>query len=156
MVYRLRILLEKIWSYAAELIAAALICVFIWILLGGEQIAVWQIDKKVELLAFMGVTASISGAIFAAYFAVLSTELGQMLRTKGIAVEYVSAFAFPLLLFLATAAMLTFISKDSGKAFSWIITYLLCYSCINCVTTIKNVLGIVRLWQDVEVSKQQR
>jgi hypothetical protein len=27
---------------------------------------------------------------------------------------------------------------------------LFCYSLVNCVTMIRNVIGLVRLWQDVE------
>jgi hypothetical protein len=117
--------------------------------LGEQAISSWQIEKRTDLLAFTGVATAVSAAVFAAYFAVLSTAFGKELRIRRVAVEYATAFAFPMCLLAVTSASLEFLSKESGPTLSHAVTFLLCYSCVNCVTMVKNVLGIVRLWQEV-------
>lgn len=96
----------------------------------------------------------VSAAVFAAYFAVLATEFGRELRVHGVA-KYAAAFAFPLVPFAATIAALEMFTKDSGPGLSQAITFLTCYSGLNCITMVRNVLGIVRLWQEVERSNQK-
>lgn len=148
----MRILFEKVWSYAVELIAAGLICVVLWIWLGGNAVAQWQIEKRTDLLTFTGCATALAGVIFAAYFSVLSTGFGRKLRLHKVAREYAMAFAFPLALFAATTITLVFLDKSAKANFSRSVTFLLCYSCINCITMVRNVLAIVGVWQDSEVS----
>jgi hypothetical protein len=149
-VLRLRILIEKVWAYAVEVIAAGLVCLFLLIWLGEQAIAKWQVEKRTDLLTFVGAAAAASAAVFAAYFGILSTDFGRKLRIHGVAAEYASAFAFPLIMLTIAAATLEFLTKDSGVALSDTVTFLLCYSCLNCITMVRNVLGVVRLWQEVE------
>jgi len=147
---RLRILIEKVWVYAVEVIAAGLICLLLWLWLGEQAIAKWQVEKRTDLLVFTGVALGLSAAVFAAFFGILATDFGKKLRIRGVAVEYASAFAFPLILLIMTAATLEFLANDSGSALSRAVTFALCYSCLNCVTMVRNVLGVVRLWQELE------
>lgn len=142
--------LTKIWAYAVEPVGAALICTIIWLTIGAEEVRVWQLEKKADILAAIAIAAGVSAAIFAAYFALLSTDFGRKIRMQGAAAEYASAFAFPMILFLISAGALEFLRPNPNLTFSRFVTFLLCYCFVNCVTMIRNVIGLVRLWQDVD------
>ena len=152
----MRILLTKLWAYAVETVCAIVLCAIIWLTIGADEVAAWQIQKRPDLLVSIGIGAAVSGTIFAAYFALLSTEFGRKLRVHGVAVEYAAAFAFPMALLVMVAGTLEFSDKNTNLLLSRFITFLLCYSCVNCVTMIKNVIGLVHLWQDVDRSTEAR
>ena len=92
---------------------------------------------------------ALEGVIIAAYFAILTTEFGKKLRSFKVAHEYAVAFTFPLLIFLL--ALLSVISSSSGsnKYLLGSTFVLIVYSLLNCYTMLKNLLDMVRLWQDI-------
>jgi hypothetical protein len=92
-------------------------------------------------------------ALFAAFIAVLCTEFGTKLRLKGEAVPHVVAFGAPVLIFLLTFLALIFIAKGVPWWYLRIISILLIYSCLNCFTVIKNMIGVISLWQDIDRSE---
>lgn len=144
-----RIRATKVWTYAVEVVAASLICVLLWLTAGADRMRQWQIEKKSDLLVSIGIAVGVSAAIFAAYFGLLSTNFGRRLRKHNAAAEYATAFAYPMLLLVLAAVVLECLGTDAGPTLSRAATFLLIYSCVNCVTMIRNVIGLVRLWQDV-------
>ena len=139
----------KFWAYAVEIIAAGLLCEILRRIVGVDRVHGWQIEKRSDLLVSIGIAVAVNAAIFAAYFALLSTDFGKRLRAHKAAAEYATAFAYPMFLFFVTAIVLEWLGVTAGPVLSCAITFLLCYSCVNCVTMIRNVIGLVRLWQDV-------
>jgi hypothetical protein len=142
--------LTKIWTYAVEAVSAALFSAVFWLTIGVEKIRAWQVDKKPDLLVSVGIAIAASATIFAAYFALLSTDFGRKLRMHGVAAEYTAAFAFPMILFMISAGTFEFVDDNPGRTFSRFVTFLLCYSCVNCLTMVRNVIELVRLWQDID------
>ena len=145
----MRTLLTKIWAYAVEIIASGLFCLILWLTIGADRLREWQIENRSDLLVSIGIAVAVSAAIFAAYFALLSTNFGRRLRMHKAAAEYAAAFAYPMFLFFLAAIVVEWLGKKPGLVLSRFTTLVLCYSCLNCVTMIRNVIGLVRLWQDI-------
>jgi hypothetical protein len=141
---------EKARPYAVEALASALVLAVMLLGFGPRKVMLWVLAKKTDLTVFAGIAAAISGAIFAAYFGVLSTDFGKRLRLAHAASEYAAAFAFPLLVFLTEAFILTSISNENQWALLVSAGFMLVYSLLNCYTMIKNVIDLVKVWQDVE------
>lgn len=146
----LNIQLERVWTYAVEVVASGLVCLLLLIRIGGAAITKWQITKRSDLLILAGIAMGASAAVFAAYFGILPTEFGKRLRLHKAAAEYSAAFAFPMLLLAGTMVALAFLDDESGIAYSIFVMFLLCYSILNFMTMVRNVVGLVRLWQDIE------
>ena len=136
-----------------EVILAILVYAILLICFGSGRIIAWGVDKRSGISTITSLAAGISGVTFAAYFAVLATDFGKRLRLAGASVEYAIAFAFPVILFLATTGVWLVISRDSEPYLVEAAVLLLIYSGINCATMVKNVIGLVGLWQGVEKAR---
>ena len=112
----------------------------------------WIFEKRVDLGIASGIAMDWSGTLHP-FIAVLCTEFGTKLRLKGEAVPYVVAFGAPVLIFLLTFLVLIFIAKGVPWWYLRITSILLIYSCLNCFTVIKNMIGVISLWQDIDRSQ---
>ena len=142
------------WAYAGEFIAAALLSMALFLLIGPPVVSGWVFARKQDLMVLTITAAGVSGVIFAAFFAVLSSEFGKKLRLKNVATLYATAFAFPLLVFLGASASMGAVSKGTDTILLKIATFMLVYSLLNCYTMVKNVIGLVKLWQNVDRARQ--
>jgi hypothetical protein len=145
--------LSTVWEYAGEIVAAILIHLALVLFFGVNQVSGWVFEKRVDLGIAAGIAIGLGVALFAAFIAVLCTEFGTKLRMKGEAVPYVVAFGAPILIFLLTFLSLIFVAKDVRSWYLRITSILLIYSCLNCFTVVKNMIGVISLWQDVDRSQ---
>jgi len=145
---------ESVWIYLVEVVAAAFLLFALNLLCGKQQLFDWKDHHQAELTNLLLGSVAATGITFAAFFAVLTTDFGLVLRRAGEAKFYSVAFGFPLLLFFMTFVGLTFGNSEWGWVYNELIVFLLIYSGINIVTMVKNVTGLVGLWQDVDRARR--
>uniref|UniRef100_A0A7V4XT60 Uncharacterized protein n=1 Tax=Acidobacterium capsulatum TaxID=33075 RepID=A0A7V4XT60_9BACT len=153
---KLKKVATKLWGYAVELIAAVLIQIVFTMLLGRSFIFHWIVRDKADVLDLVGLAFALNIAVFAAFLAILATEFGKSLRREKAATEYATAFAFPMFP-TVTAAIAVLITAQERSAFaSEIAVFALIYAALNCITIVKNVLGVVHLWQVIEPPQSKK
>lgn len=140
------------WAYAGELLLSLLLLVALNLVIGSENVRNWIVKQSAPLGNLLLVGTAATGLTFGGFVAVLTTDFGKELRRAGRATIYVVALAWPLLLFVLTMALLTLATPASGLAsiYTYLVPFLLIYSALNFVTMVKNVVGLVGLWQDVD------
>jgi hypothetical protein len=131
-----------------EIVLSALILAILWLWPGSAKVADWQIENRGDLLVFAFTAAALAGALFAAFLGMLGTDFGEKLRKHKAAAEYATAIAYPIILFLATSVILEVSGGKRHIEAQRIVTFFLLYSVINCVTLVRNLIGLVGLWQD--------
>jgi hypothetical protein len=142
--------LEHVWEYLGEAVASALLLVASNQFVGLQRMTVWLAHQQSSLVNLLIVSAAATGITFGAFIAVLTTEFGLALRRTGEAKGYVTALGFPLLLFVSTLGVITLGNSELGWLYNQVAIFLLIYSGLNLVTTVRNVIKLVGLWQDVD------
>ena len=104
-------------------------------------------------MLIVGIASGISTAVWVGFLALLSSEFGSWLRKKNEAVSYSRALATPILGYLLGLLFLLFVGCSQSALYLKLSVVVLTYDLINCVTMIRNVNGLVGLWQTWE---QQR
>jgi len=104
-------------------------------------------------MTFTIAASAVSVCLFAAFIAVLCTDFGRRLRLHGVAKAYSVAFAFPILIFLVTFSLLSSVVPGSNIWFSSAVGYFVVYSGLNSYTIIKNLIDIIRVWEDVDKAR---
>ena len=145
---------EAIWEYVVEIILSTAILDLLNQLKGTEVLRGWLVHKRTDLINLLVVAAAATAVTFGAFFAVLTTEFGLRLRQFGEAKAYSTALGYPLLLFVVTLALLTLGPAGEGTKYDDFLIFLLIYSAVNLFTMIKNVIGLVSLWQDVDRARK--
>jgi hypothetical protein len=146
--------LESVWAYLGELIAAALLLVALNLLIGVRGMVVWLAHQQTNLTSLLIVGAAATAITFGAFFAILTTEFGMAMRRAKEAKAYIVAFALPLLLFVATLALVTLGNSDWGSLYTECCIFLLLYSTLNLITMVKNVIDLGGLWQDFDRARK--
>jgi len=139
-----------IWGYSVEIIASILIWLLIRQALGAVTIAHFMLSRKTDFFFTIGLAAAICGLFFAAFVTFMCTDFGKRFRKAGAAVDYLIGFLTPFLAFAAVAGTLHFLSNESPLFLGDLILILLIYSAINCITMAKNLIGIARIWQEID------
>jgi len=125
-----------------------------WILIerlwGPARVAHALYVRKEDLLFTVKLLAEVCGLFFAAYVAVLCTEFGRKLRKAGAAVEYLVAFLIPFAAFAVCACCLHSVSNEVPGKSAAITLFLLIYCALNCYSMPKNLVGITKIWQDLD------
>lgn len=145
--------LESIWAYLGELIVAALLLLALNLLLDTQDLSVWLTQQRASLTTILTTGVASSAIAFGAFFAILTTDFGSKLRLVGEAKAYVIAFAFPLLLFVVSLAVVTLGSSNWGTLYTQLCIFLLLYAALNFITMIKNAIDLAGLWQDVDEAR---
>ncbi len=100
----------------------------------------------------------VSTAVWLGFLAMLAVPFGKELRRRRAAAIYSSALAFPIFVFLILVIVLMFLpdakEKRQWQAWDLLMPQIAClltlYAVINSITIVRNVLGLVRLWEDWE------
>ena len=116
--------------------------------------ATWLAHQQANLTNLLIVGAAATAITFGAFIAILTTEFGMALRRAGEAESYIVAFAFPLLLFVATLALVTLGSAEWGPIYLESCIFLLLYCTLNLITMVKNVIDLGGLWQDFDRARK--
>lgn len=143
----------SVWEYAGEVIAAGLVYVLLRIWFGSASISKFYADKQSAGAILVGIILASCIAVWVAFGALLSSEFGKWLRTTGNATVYSRAFAFPILVSLATLALLLTLSADTTAAH--FVTIMVIYNLLNFITMIFNLHGLYRLWQEKDRTDHQ-
>ena len=139
-----------LWGYMVEAVLSALIWFLVQQICGPQAIARFLYARKADLFFTVGLAAATCGLFFGAFVAFMCTDFGRRIRRAGAAVEYLAGFLSPFLAFAVTTACLHFVSSPlPGKSHA-LALLLLIYCAINCITMPRNLIGVTRLWQDVE------
>ena len=146
--------LESVWAYLSEVVAAALLLVALNRLVGVRSMATWLAHQQANLTNLLIVGAAATAITFGAFIVILTTEFGLAVRRVGEAKSYIVAFAFPLLLFAATLALVTLGSSGWGSIYTESCIFLLLYSTLNLITMVKNVIDLGGLWQDFDRARK--
>jgi len=146
---------ESVWIYLGELLAAFLLLVGFNLLIGEEKMSGWLALRAAGLTNLLLFGAAATAVPFGAFFAILATDFGAAMRRARAAKDYVVAFAFPLLLFATTLALVSLGSTAWGSLYVECCVFLLTYSAINLFTMVKNVVDLVGLWQDYERARKE-
>ena len=138
------------WGYAVELIAVAFLWILIELRVGFIETAKFLYLKKADIFVFVAIAAGVCGVFFAAFIAAMCVEFGKELRKAGAANEYFVALTIPFLALGAAFAAL-YLVESAAPAFSAeLALFFLIYATINCITMVRNVYGLYKLWQDLE------
>ena len=137
------------WGYLAELLPACILALALYLICGNEAVVNWLLEWKADLLKGLELAFTLSGVIFGAFIAVLCTDFGKQLRIAGAANDYTLGLAWPIL--ANGTAMFTLMGTTPGKSWvSKLTLFFLIYAVLNCVNMVRNVVGLVRIWQDVD------
>jgi hypothetical protein len=139
-----------LWGYSVEVILSTLIWIIIERVWGQPSIASFIFARKADIFFTVGSAAATCGLFFAAFVAFMCTDFGRKMRRAGAAVEYLVGFIMPFIAFAITIACLHFVSSSSTSKSSGLSLFLLIYCAINCITMLKNFIGITRIWQDID------
>jgi len=136
-----------VWEYAGEVLLGGLITFLLFRFLGEGRIREALCNLRPDLLVGVGVLLGISAGVWAGLLAILATDFGKWLRQMGEALAYTTALAAPI--FISTLAFLTimFEACSKNRYARYLSTFVLVYSLINLVTMIRNIIGLVGLWQ---------
>jgi hypothetical protein len=138
------------WEYAGEIVLAFLISGLLFAAVGGGVMHERLCNLRGDLILIVGVAAGISTTVWAGFLALLSNEFGAWLRKKNEAVWYSRAFATPIFGYLLGLLILLFAGCSQSGLYLRLNVLVLTYDLINCVTMIRNVNGLIALWQTWE------
>lgn len=145
---------EHAWEYLGEIVASCFLLIALNRLIRIGEMAAWLVRQQSPLANLLVVAAAATAITFAAFFAVLTTDFGLALRRAGEAKEYVTAFGYPLLLFVATLGLLSLGNSNWGSFYTELVVFFLIYSALNFVSMVKNVIDLAGLWQDVDRARK--
>jgi hypothetical protein len=86
----------------------------------------------------------------------LATAFGRWLRRKKEAYAYSVALAVPALIYFSALMVLVFTICSESRHWVVLNVFILIYGLINFVTMIRNINGLVRLWQVWEARPRSR
>jgi hypothetical protein len=150
---RLKGWLLAVWEYAGEIVLACLVSGLLFAIVGHDVLHNRLCSFRSDLMLSVGAGLGISATIWVSFFAVLPTEFGAWLRKKDEAVPYSWALATPILSYLLGLLSLLFTACSESVVLLQLNVFVLSYDLINFVTLIRNVNGLIGLWQTWE---QQR
>lgn len=137
----------SIWEYAVEVILALLTCCFLLIFISGESLASHLCGLRSDLMGITGGALAAAIAVWAIFIDILRGEFGAWLRRKGEASAYSTALSFPVFVYLICLLVLLLADCPMRARVSELASFLLLYGLINFVTMVRNINGLVRLWQ---------
>jgi len=144
----------SIWEYLVEGLVALAVYYLLRRLLGPAIVGRWILAKRVEWSAAAWAAAAIATVLWGVYLAFLTTEFGAKLREFRVASVYSFALSFPILVFAMTGLSSLFIEGSNSGFLLQAICLLLLYALINFVTLVRNLHGLVTVWQDFDRARK--
>jgi hypothetical protein len=138
------------WEYAVEILLAGLISALAIKLLELSAIRSALHEYREELSLSLLAVFGASAAIWAAFLAVLGTDFGKKLRMHGQATAYSVGLAFPMFTSIVASLVVPLHTTQSTGFRTAIALYMLTYASITFLNLVRNVIGLIRLWQEWE------
>ncbi|MGA8151805.1 MAG: hypothetical protein WB952_12705 [Terriglobales bacterium] len=138
------------WEYAGELILALLVSVLLFSFAPRAVLHEHLCSLRTDLMLILGIALGIGATVWVGFFALLGGEFGAWLRKKNEASHYSLALAAPIFSYLLGFLLLLFTACLESSWLTRMNVLVLTYDLINFITMIRNVNGVVRLWQTWE------
>jgi membrane protein YdbS with pleckstrin-like domain len=136
-----------VWEYLSEAVASLLLYLIALMRLTPHRIAKWLFESHSDIGGMIAGALALTGFAFAAFIAILVTDLGTKLRKFGQAKAYTIAFAVPPIANVSSLVALIFVrDANSIKAASFALL-LIIYSVISTLTMLKNFIGVIGMWE---------
>lgn len=136
-----------VWEYLGELILALLLAVLTFVLAGVPIVAQRTCALRGDLMLAVGGVLSLSATVWVGFFALLVSKFGSWLRSRGQASAYAKALATPILADLIGFILLLLLTCPPSTVMIRLVLFVLFYDLINVVTMIRNVIGLISLWE---------
>jgi hypothetical protein len=144
------------WEYAVELLLAALLSLLAFLLFGRETLHKNLCSLRGDLTVSFEVLLGTAVAVWVGFLAMLATSFGRWLRRKKEAYAYAVGLAAPAFIYFFALMVLVFTICSEGRAFVVLNVCILIYGLINFITMIRNINGLVGLWQVWEARPRSR
>ena len=135
------------WEYLVEVILASLSCWLVFILQDEEKLRVHLCGLRPDLMVIVGGALATAVAVWAILVGILTSDFGTWLRKKGEAAAYSRGLAVPIFAYLLGLLFLVFEGCPKTIPMLVLLVFVLLYGLINFITMIRNVNGLIRLWQ---------
>jgi hypothetical protein len=136
-----------IWGYAVEALFAGVVYGCMILLIGSDRLVV-------VMSAHWQVVSTIAGMLFAAGLAaifyldrVLDSEFGKYLHWRKADLHYLRAYQIQTVLFLIAAGLPIAAILQNHELVAHLAWCIFLYACINGLTVVQNIVGLVRLRQ---------
>lgn len=149
-----RRLFLSIWEYLGEIVLAVLCCALVLSLFTLEEVHAVLCKLRGDLLVGVITAWALSAAIWIGMIAILASDFGKWLRRRGEAAAYSRALATPVIVYALVVALLIGGACSENRFMIEAKLLALAYSAINLVTIVRNVHGLVVLWQTWEQNPQ--
>ncbi|MGO9403262.1 MAG: hypothetical protein ACLPVW_07305 [Terriglobales bacterium] len=131
-----------------EAVLSALLTVLIFIVMGRDVLHARLCSLRSDLMIIVGITLGVSATVWVGFFALLASEFGDWLRKKKEASPYAVALASPIFADLLGFLILLFAACATSSFLLTLTVFVLTYDLVNFITMIRNVIGLIGLWQD--------
>ncbi len=148
--------LLAVWEYSVELLLAALLSFLAFLLFGREALHKNLCSLRGDLIVGFEVLLATGVTVWIGFLAMLATGFGRWLRRKKEAYAYAVALAAPALIYFSALMVLVFTICSEGRYWVVLNVFILIYGLINFITMIRNINGLVRLWQVWEARPRSR
>lgn len=102
---------------------------------------------RADLIVIAGGALAISVAVWGIFLAMLNSDFGAWLRQRNQASAYSRALATPIFGDLLGILLLLFSACSESRTLVKLNVFVLTYDLINLVTMVRNMNGLVGLWQ---------
>lgn len=137
----------SVWEYLGEAILAILASVLLFLIFGRVELHDRLCGLRSDLMTAVGIALGVSATVWVGFFAMLSSEFGKWLRVENQSFSYSRALAAPIFANLVGLLLLVFSACSDSLPSLVIGVVVLVYDLINFVTMVRNVNGLVGLWE---------
>jgi len=142
------------WEYLGEIVLACLLTVLGFLIVGQNDLQARLCSLRGDLMIIVGIALGISATVWVGFFALLASEFGGWLRKRNETSPYAVALASPIFVDLLGFLVLLFAGCSASSLLVRSTVIVLIYDLINVVTMIRNVIGLIALWETFEQSRR--
>ena len=142
------------WEYLGEIVLASLLTVLVFIVVAQNDLQARLCCIRGDLMLIVGIALGISATVWVGFFALLASEFGAWLRKRNATSPYAVGLASPIFADLLGFLVLLFAGCSASSLLLRSTVFVLIYDLINVVTMIRNVIGLIVLWETFEQSRR--
>lgn len=145
----------SVWEYLGELILATLSCVLFRLHYSTADLLELLCRLRSDLLVGVAAAMALSCGVWIGLLAIFASDFGAWLRKRGEASVYSRALATPVVLYMAVFAITMFAPCRNSPYSAFLNLFGLVYGAINFITIVRNVQGLIDLWQTWENARKK-
>ena len=144
----------SVWEYLGEAVLTCLLSVLVFLVVSQNILRVRLCSLRGDLMLIVGIALGLSATVWVGFFALLGSEFGAWLRKKSESSPYAVALASPILADLLGLLVLLFAGCSASFFLLCSTVFILIYDLMNVVTMIRNVIGLIVLWETFEETRR--